>query len=456
MANELRHGSVGTELTQAEWEGVGTHVLNSQASGDIIYASASDQLSRLAKATDGNLLELASGLPAWTSSPTIGSTSWGNANHAHAASNSGGTVAGSALSGSSLASGITSSSLTSVGTIATGVWQGTDVGVAYGGTGVSTLTDGGVLLGSGTSAVTAMAVLTDGQMIVGDGSTDPVAESGSTLRTSIGVGTGDSPQFTDLTLTDDLILNSDSAVFSMGDGADFSITHDGSTAATIDMGGAGGKLLNVGSSGSDWNAHRLGHRFERDGSYVDITCNNTSVAADSSARVNIQVDHVDSGDPLMQFVISGGETLAMGLDNSESDRFVMADDNSADLSSGNRLRLVIATGVLSVDGDGGGSDDPVSLFDAYDDAKELERYARSTADVPDITPEQRLANRQRLVEMGVCEWAKQEEGPDRMLIKVQPMTKLLAGGIYQTRHRMDSQYEEMNQRLTRIETALGV
>jgi hypothetical protein len=88
------------------------------------------------------------------------------------------------------------SALATVGTITSGTWQGTDVGVAYGGTGVSTLTDGGVLLGSGTSAVTAMAVLADGEMIVGDGSTDPVAESGATLRTSIGVGTGDSPQFT--------------------------------------------------------------------------------------------------------------------------------------------------------------------------------------------------------------------------------------------------------------------
>jgi hypothetical protein len=70
------------------------------------------------------------------------------------------------------------------------------VPVASGGTGATSLTDGGVLLGSGTGAVTAMAVLTDSQMIVGDGSTDPVAESGATLRTSIGVGTGDSPQFT--------------------------------------------------------------------------------------------------------------------------------------------------------------------------------------------------------------------------------------------------------------------
>ena len=68
--------------------------------------------------------------------------------------------------------------------------------VNRGGTGAATFTDGGVLLGSGTGAITAMAVLADGAMIVGDGTTDPVPESGATLRTSIGVGTGDSPQFT--------------------------------------------------------------------------------------------------------------------------------------------------------------------------------------------------------------------------------------------------------------------
>lgn len=77
---------------------------------------------------------------------------------------------------------------------------GTDVPVADGGTGASSLTDGGVLLGSGTGAITAMAVLADGEMIVGDGTTDPVAESGATLRTSIGVGTGDSPQLTGIEL----------------------------------------------------------------------------------------------------------------------------------------------------------------------------------------------------------------------------------------------------------------
>ena len=75
----------------------------------------------------------------------------------------------------------------------------TDLAVADGGTGVSTLTDGGVLLGSGTSGITAMSVLADSEMIVGNGSTDPVAESGATLRTSIGVGTTDDVKFANIT-----------------------------------------------------------------------------------------------------------------------------------------------------------------------------------------------------------------------------------------------------------------
>jgi len=67
------------------------------------------------------------------------------------------------------------STLVTVGTIATGVWAATDVAVAHGGTGVSTLTDGGILLGSGTGAITATAVLGNGEILIGDGTTDPVA-----------------------------------------------------------------------------------------------------------------------------------------------------------------------------------------------------------------------------------------------------------------------------------------
>ena len=75
--------------------------------------------------------------------------------------------------------------------------------VGNGGTGATSLTDGGVLLGNGSGALVAMAVLADGELIVGDGTTDPVAESGATLRTSIGVGTGDAVTFGGLTLGSD-------------------------------------------------------------------------------------------------------------------------------------------------------------------------------------------------------------------------------------------------------------
>lgn len=98
---------------------------------------------------------------------------------------------------------------------------GTTVTVAQGGTGATTLT--GLVKGNGTSAFTAASAgtdyldpsaigttvqgydaqladvaglaVTDGNFIVGNG-TNFVAESGDTARTSLGLGTGDSVQFT--------------------------------------------------------------------------------------------------------------------------------------------------------------------------------------------------------------------------------------------------------------------
>ena len=141
MANELTHKDPGTELTQAEFiasDGTG-HVFDSQATGDILYASSATVLSRLAKATDGNILELASNLPAWTASPTIGSTNWGNANHAHAASNSGGTIAitsttGTLAVGNGGTGATTLNNLITLGTHTTGNYAATVANATNGGT----------------------------------------------------------------------------------------------------------------------------------------------------------------------------------------------------------------------------------------------------------------------------------------------------------------------------------
>lgn len=50
----------------------------------------------------------------------------------------------------------------------------TTLTVGEGGTGATSLTDGGILLGSGTGAITALGVAANGQIPIGDGTTDPV------------------------------------------------------------------------------------------------------------------------------------------------------------------------------------------------------------------------------------------------------------------------------------------
>jgi len=82
MANELKHTDIGTSLTQVEFESVGLHVLNSQATGDLIYASSASQLSRLGIGATNAILTVIGGVPTWQSTlagltltaPTINGT----------------------------------------------------------------------------------------------------------------------------------------------------------------------------------------------------------------------------------------------------------------------------------------------------------------------------------------------------------------------------------------------
>lgn len=86
----------------------------------------------------------------------------------------------------------TLSSLTSVGTIGTGVWQGTVVGLVYGGLGAdqSAIAKGGLLVGTAAATIGIKAVGTDGQVLTADaasaGGVKWAAASGSGSVTSVG------------------------------------------------------------------------------------------------------------------------------------------------------------------------------------------------------------------------------------------------------------------------------
>ena len=134
--------------------------------------------------------------------------------------------------------------------------------VSRGGTGVGTLTEGGILYGNGTSAVQAMAVLTNGQLLIGDGTGAPTVATltgtanqitvtngaGSiTLSTPQDIATTSTPQFARMGLgtaahaSDILTINSTSTTdTSKG----LNISHTGAITGT----GYGGYFSKTGAS----------------------------------------------------------------------------------------------------------------------------------------------------------------------------------------------------------------
>ena len=74
-----------------------------------------------------------------------------------------------ALTNAGLVAVANQSNITGVGTISSGVWEGTDVGVAHGGTGLSTVGTNEILTGNGTGALTSESNLTfnSNRLIIG-------------------------------------------------------------------------------------------------------------------------------------------------------------------------------------------------------------------------------------------------------------------------------------------------
>jgi hypothetical protein len=149
MANEFKHKDPGVALTQAEFiasDGTG-HIFDSQAQGDILFASSTTELTRLGK--DANSTR------ALTNTGTNNNPAWAQI------------------------------------ALATGV-SGT-LPVANGGTGATTLTDKAVLISqdTGTDTVGSVAMDSNGELLIGGTSGPAVATltAGDGIDVTVGDGT---------------------------------------------------------------------------------------------------------------------------------------------------------------------------------------------------------------------------------------------------------------------------
>jgi hypothetical protein len=176
-----------------------------------------------------------------------------------------------------------SSSITTVGTITTGTWNGTAIGVPYGGTGVTSFTSGNVLVGAGTSAVTATKAAPSGDF----------------------VGTSDTQTLTNKTLTSPTISG---AVYTSYSGAPISGLISGSTTGTL-IEGADSAHLVVGIRDNDsadsfaivsYNGtagyNKLVARFRRDGtSEIGGALTATSFSGSGASLTALNASNLSSG-----------------------------------------------------------------------------------------------------------------------------------------------------------------
>ena len=226
------------------------------------------------------------------------------------------------LSSTALGAGVTSSSLTTVGTISGGTWQGSTVGVAYGGTGQSTFTDGQLLIGNSTGNTLSKSTLTAGSGIsISNGNgTITLSASGANFTAGDGLDLVGSELSLDLKANGGLVIESTELAVDLGASA---ITGtlaiaDGGTGATTASGVRNALDLEVGIDLQAWDA-------DLDTLSGMQTGAATALALLTSAEVAILDGALVT---TAELNIIDGSTTATATTLAQADRMVVNDDGT--------------------------------------------------------------------------------------------------------------------------------
>ena len=253
------------------------------------------------------------------------------------------------MTGTVLNAAIVTSSLTSVGTIGTGTWQGTAVGVAYGGTGLATYAIGDLIYASAATTLARLADVAAGSYLRSGGvGVAPVwstttlpnsATTGDLLYASAGNtyanladvaagsylrsgGAGVAPLWSTLILPNAATVNQVVYATSANTwGGSANLTYSG---ATFTFGGVNPFLV-LADSGTSWSLVTLGtnasaHRLQlaqEDSAGGTITTGSTAYASIIGSREN-DVLHITTNNTIRWSIGITGGLYSTGLANQGS------------------------------------------------------------------------------------------------------------------------------------------
>jgi hypothetical protein len=238
-------------------------------------------------------------------------------------------------------------------------------------------------------------------------------------------------------------------------------------------------LSNVGVAGNSWTANAILMRHSVSGGQISISAYNESNTTNSTAKLRARTGGSSAGDPYMEFEISGGNgQFLMGVDNSASDYFVLGGQGSA-LGGNDTFRVTSGTPpVLSLNTGLGSNFDYVcsncgnhglEMFTCcgevewHDDVLALRKAGVDLATMANPYAIGQSLNIAHLVKLGIMDYDDKEEDPVALANRKTPWLGINISnglmftwaGMWQTRERMDNQYQELKNTIQELKAEVA-